>query len=201
MTVNVSVVYYSATGNVHRLATAAARAAEDAGAKVRLHRAPELAPDEAIAANPDWARHREETADVPEASVDDLDWGDVLLFGSPTRFGNIAAQLKQVMDTAGPLWQQGALADKVVSGFTSAMNPHGGQESTLLALYNTMYHWGSIIVPAGYTDETVYAAGGNPYGTSVTHGADEDAFAAAETAMAHVTRRAITVAERLRATS
>ncbi len=104
--------------------------------------------------------------DVPTASLEHLRWADGIAFGSPTRFGNIASQLKQFIDTTGPLWAEGALADKAVTGFTSAINPHGGNESTLLALYNTMYHWGAVMVPPGYTNPVVYGPGGNPYGTA-----------------------------------
>ena len=90
------------------------------------------------------------------------------MLGTPTRFGNVAAQLKAFLDGAGGLWFQGKLANKVYAGFTSAQNPHGGQESTLLALYNSIYHFGGYLVTPGYTDPSVFAAGGNPYGVSVT---------------------------------
>lgn len=182
MSSNIAVIYYSATGNVHALAQAVAEGAEKAGAEVRLRRVAELAPEQAINANPAWRAHADATADVPVASYDDLRWADAYAFGTPTRFGNVAAQLKQFIDTTGPLWQAGELTDKAVTAFTSAMNTHGGNESTLLALYNTMYHWGAIIVPAGYTDQSVYAAGGNPYGTAHPSGGGfpgENALAAA----------------------
>jgi NAD(P)H dehydrogenase (quinone) len=170
----IAVIYYSATGHVHRLAEALAEGAEEAGAEVRLRRAAELAPPEAIAANEDWQRHVDEVAArVEEATLDDLEWADGIAFGSPTRFGLPAAQLKQFMDTTGPLWARGALADKAATSFTSAMNLHGGQESTLLALNNAFYHWGCALVPPGYTDERLYAAGGNPYGTSFAAGGGE----------------------------
>jgi len=88
-----------------------------------------------------------------------------VIFGSPTRFGSVASQLKQFIDTLGGLWAQGKLADKVYSGFTSSATAHGGQESTLLALYNTIHHFGGILVAPGYTDPAKFADG-NPYGTS-----------------------------------
>jgi NAD(P)H dehydrogenase (quinone) len=166
------VVYYSATGNNHKLAKAAADAAEKSGAQVRLRRIAETAPDAAIDSNPAWRKHVD-TVDVETVSLDDLEWADAVLFGSPTRFGNIAGQLKQFLDSTGGLWFQGKLANKVYSGFTSAQNPHGGQESTLLALYNTFYHWGGIVVAPGYTDKALFASGGNPYGTSVTADGNE----------------------------
>ncbi|MHB8296660.1 MAG: NADPH-dependent FMN reductase family protein, partial [Acidimicrobiales bacterium] len=86
------------------------------------------------------------------------------------RFGNVSSQLKQFIDQTGPLWMAGRLADKAATSFTSAINRHGGQETTLLALNNTFYHWGAVIVAPGYTDPLLYAAGGNPYGTSFVAG-------------------------------
>ncbi|MEU8108774.1 NAD(P)H:quinone oxidoreductase [Nonomuraea muscovyensis] len=163
--VNVAVIYYSATGTVHALAQAVAEGAEKAGAHVRLRKIAETAPPEAISANPAWAQHLLDTADVAEAGHDDLAWADAVLFGTPTRFGNPAGQLRQFIDTTGPPWYQGKLADKVYSAFTASNTAHGGQESTLLALGNTFYHWGGIIVPPGYTDPVQFQSG-NPYGTS-----------------------------------
>jgi NAD(P)H dehydrogenase (quinone) len=162
----IAVIYYSATGNVHALAEAVAEGAVQAGAQVRLRRAAELAPAETIDSNPRWRAHVDVTADVQVATNDDVRWADGLAFGSPTRFGNISAQLKQFLDSTGPLWAAGELANKVATGFTSASNRHGGNESTLLALYNTLHHWGAILVAPGYTDESVTQAGGNPYGTA-----------------------------------
>lgn len=166
MTVKVAVIYYSATGTVHELASAVEEGAAKAGAEVRLRRVAELAPEAAINTNPAWRDHVDATSDIPVATLDDLTWADAYAFGTPTRFGNVAAQLKQFLDSAGPLWFAGKLAGKAVTAFASASNMHGGNESTILALYNTMYHWGTIIVPPGYTDPVVYAAGGNPYGTA-----------------------------------
>jgi NAD(P)H dehydrogenase (quinone) len=167
MTVRVLVAYYSATGSVHRLAQAVREGAESTGAEVRLRRVAELAPAEAIASNPDWLRHRQDTDAVVEvATLDDLEWADGYAFGTPTRYGAPAAQLKQFLDTAGSLWQDGKLADKPVTTFVSSAERHGGQEATILSLNNVFYHWGCIIVPLGYTSDIVFAAGGNPYGTS-----------------------------------
>jgi len=164
----VAVIYYSATGNVYALARAVEEGAREAGAEVRFRKVRELAPEEAIKSNKGWYDHALETQDVPEASLEDLEWADAYAFGTPTRFGNVSAQLKQFLDTAGPLWAEGKLADKVAAGFTSAQNAHGGQESTLLSLYNVFMHWGAVIVPPGYTDQSVFEAGGNPYGASST---------------------------------
>ncbi|MBM0256443.1 NAD(P)H:quinone oxidoreductase [Micromonospora sp. 4G55] len=165
MTTKVAVIYYSSTGNVHALAQAVAEGAVKAGAEVRLRRVPELAPDAAIDSNPAWRAHLTATADVEVATHDDLRWADAYAFGTPTRYGNVSAQLKQFLDGTGQLWAAGELSGKAATAFTSAGNMQGGNESTLLALYNTMYHWGCLIVPPGYTDPSVYAAHGNPYGT------------------------------------
>lgn len=164
--VKLAVIYYSATGTNFQIAKAVKDAAEEAGAEVRLGKVSELEQDDVIDQNPEWRAHIEATKDIPEANLSDLEWADAFIFGTPTRFGNVASQMKQFIDTTGDLWFQGKLANKIVSGFTSAQNPHGGQETTLLALYNTFYHWGCIIVPPGYTDEVLFASGGNPYGVS-----------------------------------
>ena len=161
---NVAVIYYSATGTVHKIAEQLAKGAEEAGADVRLLRVPELAPAEAIAANEGWQQHVDEVnPTVREATLDDLDWADGIAFGSPTRFGLPTAQLKQFIDTAGPLWGAGKLVGKVGTSFTSAATAHGGLESTALAINNTFYHWGAIILGPGYSTPELYAAG-TPYG-------------------------------------
>jgi NAD(P)H dehydrogenase (quinone) len=166
----VLVAYYSATGHVHALAKAVAEGAQAEGAEVRLRPVEELAAELLISQNQAWGRHRTEISDEPVASLDDLEWADGIAFGTPTRFGNVAAQLKMFLDQAGQLWQQGKLINKVVTAFTSSQTTHGGQESTILALNNTFYHWGSIVLPLGYTASEVFNGGGNPYGASFTSG-------------------------------
>lgn len=166
----VAVIYYSSTGTNHTTAQAVAEGVKAAGGEVRLRLVRETAPDAAIDSNPAWRAFVDAQKDPPKATLDDLDWADAVIFGSPTRYGNVAAQLKAFIDSTGPLWMEGKLADKVYAGFTSAMNPHGGQESTLLALFNTVHHFGGYIVSPGYTDQSVFASGGNPYGPSVTTG-------------------------------
>ncbi len=158
----IAVIYYSATGNVHRLAHAVADGAGVEGAEVRVRHVEESFSEQLISQNQYWGRHRSEVEDEPVASLADLAWADGVAFGTPTRFGNVAAQLKQFLDQAGGLWQEGKLADKVATAFTAAMTPHGGQESTILALNNTLYHWGMVIDPLGYTVREVFAAGGQP---------------------------------------
>jgi len=180
---NLTIVYYSSTGQTWQIASAIEEGARAAGAQTRLRKVPELASAETIAAKPAWQVHLDATREVPEATLADLEWADGFVFGTPTRFGLPAAQLKQFIDTTGPLWATGKLQDKAAAAFTGAGNVHGGQESTLLALHNVFYHWGSIIVPVGYTDKLLYAAGGNPYGVSFTDGRGkplpEDILAAA----------------------
>ncbi|MHC0433253.1 NAD(P)H:quinone oxidoreductase [Streptomyces sp. O3] len=172
---NVAVIYYSSTGNVHRLAETAAEAAEKAGADVRLRKVVELAPESAIAKNEGWAAHAAATRDIPEATLEDIEWADAIMFGTPTRFGLPTAQLKQFIDTTGGLWFQGKLVNKVVSSFTSTSSTHGGQESTILALNNTFYHWGAIIVPPGFADPVQFEdANGNPYGASSVSASQAD---------------------------
>jgi NAD(P)H dehydrogenase (quinone) len=195
--VKVAVIYYSATGTVHALAQAVAEGAEKAGAHVRLRKVAELAPPEAISANPAWTQHLQETADVGTAGLDDLAWADAVLFGTPTRFGNPASQLRAFIDTTGPLWFQGKLADKVYSAFTASNTAHGGQESTLLALGNTFYHWGGIIVPPGYTDPIQFQSG-NPYGTSHVVGDGPPGEVALQAAR-HQARRVVDTAASLKA--
>lgn len=190
MTAKVAVIYYSATGTVHALAQAVTEGAASTGAQVRLRRVAELAPDSAIAQNPQWRRHADATTAIAQATVEDLAWADAFAFGTPTRFGTPAAQLKHFIDQAGGLWQEGGLADKPVTAFTSAYNRHGGSEATLLSLANVFYHWGALIVPPGFTDPAVYAAGGNPYGASaVTGPTGDDLQAAAQEAARYQGRR------------
>ena len=184
MSARVAVIYYSATGTVHALAQALGEGAEEAGAEVRVRHVEELASELVISQNQYWGRHRSQVADSPVATLDDLDWADGVAFGTPTRFGNVAAQLKQFIDQAGQLWQEGKLADKVGTAFTSSQTAHGGQEATILALNNVFYHWGTVILPLGYTVQEVFAAGGNPYGSSfvtghTVTGPDEHAFGVA----------------------
>jgi NAD(P)H dehydrogenase (quinone) len=182
MNARIAVIHYSATGNVHRLARSIAEGAADEGAEVRLRKVRELAPEEVIASNRRWVEHRAATADLAEATLDDLEWADGFALGSPTRFGLPAAQLKQFLDQTGGLWARGVLADKVGTAFTAASTSHGGLEATILAINTVLYHWGSIVLPLGYTDASVNVTG-NPYGTSWVSRKgstpDEDALATA----------------------
>jgi NAD(P)H dehydrogenase (quinone) len=197
--VNAAIIYYSATGTVHALARAVAEGAEKAGAQVRLRKVAETAPPEVIDTRAEWRQHVQDTADIAEAGLDDLDWADVVLFGTPTRFGNPASQLRVFMESTAPLWLQGKLAGKVYSAFTASNTAHGGQESTILTLGNTFYHWGGIIVPPGYTDPIQFRSG-NPYGTSHVAGNGEPDEVILEAAR-HQARRAVDTAAALKAGS
>jgi NAD(P)H dehydrogenase (quinone) len=198
MEIKLAIIYYSSTGTNYQLSKWAAEGAERAGAEVKILKVPELAPESAIASNPAWQAHAEATKDVPEVSLSDLEWADALIFSMPTRYGNVPSQMKQFLDSTGGLWFQGKLANKVVSAMTSAQNPHGGQETTLLALYTTMYHWGAIVAAPGYTDKAIYGAGGNPYGTSATAG-KEGIQNDAKDAAIHQAERTVTIAKWLKA--
>jgi NAD(P)H dehydrogenase (quinone) len=193
--VRLAIIFYSTYGTNHEMAEAAAEAAREAGAEVRLLRVAETAPAEVVAGQEAWREQARETADIPEAGEDDMRWANAYLFSAPTRYGVVASQLRAFIDSLGPLWQQGELADKPVTAMTSAQNPHGGQESTLLSLYTTMMHWGAIIVPPGYTDKSIFAAGGNPYGVSVS--AEEGVTDETRAAIQHQVKRLVEFAEKL----
>jgi NAD(P)H dehydrogenase (quinone) len=193
--VNLAIIYYSSTGTNYQLAKWAEEGAKEVGAEVKVLKVEELAPESAIASNPAWKAHYEATKDVPTATLEDLEWADAIIFSVPTRFGNVPSQLKQFLDTTGGLWAQGKLANKVVSAMASAANAHGGQEQTILALYTTMMHWGAIIAAPGYTDGSTFAAGGNPYGTSVTVDQEGNMIEDVEAAVKHQAKRTVEVAQ------
>lgn len=192
-----TIVFYSTYGTNHKMAQVAAEAAREAGAEVRLRRARETAPSEVVASQDAWKRQLESMSDIPEATPDDLVWADAYLFSSPTRYGGAASQMRAFIDTLGPVWQQGLLADKPASAMTSSQNPHGGQETTLQSLYFTFMHWGSILVPPGYTGDEVFNSGGNPYGTSVTSG--DGVTPEKEAVIRHQVTRLLRIASELKA--
>ncbi|CAH0120283.1 NAD(P)H dehydrogenase (quinone) [Paenibacillus sp. CECT 9249] len=192
--VKLAIIYYSSTGTNYKLAEMAAEGAREAGAEVKVLKVPELAPEAAINSNPAWKAHVDETKDVPTVTLADLEWADAIIFSVPTRFGVMAAQMKQFLDTTGGLWFHGKLVNKVVSAMTSAQNPHGGQEQTIMSLYTMMYHWGAIIAAPGYTDPVIFAAGGNPYGTSVTVDQNGNMVENVKDAVKHQAKRTVTVA-------
>lgn len=170
MSVKLTVIYYSTYGTNFEMASIAAEAAKAAGAEVRLRKVPETAPAEVVAKVDGWKAVAESTAHISVATPDDVEWADAYLFSSPTRFGVQASQMRAFIDTLGPLWAKGAMANKPLSAMTSAQNAHGGQEQTLVSFYATAIHWGCLIAAPGYTDPAVYKTGGNPYGYSHSQG-------------------------------
>ncbi|TAN25605.1 MAG: NAD(P)H:quinone oxidoreductase [Castellaniella sp.] len=195
MGVRLAVIYYSTYGTNHQMASVAAEAARAAGAEVRLLKVAETVPAEVVAGVEAWKTQADRTADVPVANVDDIEWANAYLFSAPTRFGVMASQMRAFIDSLGGFWAKGGFANKAVSAMSSAQNTHGGQEGTILSFYATVMHWGGIVVAPGYTDPSIYKAGGNPYGYSHTYGTEftEDHLAA----IRHQARRLVTVAGKL----
>jgi len=192
--VKLAVIFYSMGGTNVQLSKWAAEGAKEAGAEVKVFKVKELAPESAIEGNEAWKATVEKTKDIPEVTPDDLEWANAIIFSVPTRFGNMPSQMKQFLDTTGGLGAQGKLVNKVVSAMSSAQNPHGGQEATILSLYTTMYHWGAIVAAPGYSDPVTFAAGGNPYGTSVTVNQDGNMIEDVEAAVKYQAKRTVTVA-------
>lgn len=194
---NVAVIYYSSTGSTYRLARAAADAAAEQGAEVRLRRVPETA----ATGRPGSDEHAADALEIPEASVDDLKWADAVLLGTPVHFGLAAPQLMQFINTTSSLSIHGGLLHKAVSAFASGSAEHGGQVTAILALHNAVCHWGSVIVATGSADPVLYEKNnGNPYGASTVAG-NRIGFIHDENvgAIAYQTRRTIHVAAALKA--
>ncbi|WP_420452011.1 NAD(P)H:quinone oxidoreductase [Ilumatobacter sp.] len=160
----IGIVFYSTYGTTHALAQEVAAGIASAGGDAALRRVPELMPDEAMDDNAKAAA--EAQSDIAFADVEELPEFDGIILGSPTRFGNRAAQLSQFIDQTGPLWQSGRLVGKPVGFFTGAATMHGGHESTILTMSTWAYHQGMVIVPAGYANEQMGSTrtGGGPYG-------------------------------------
>lgn len=195
MSVKLAILFYSTYGTNHAMAQIAAEAARAAGAEVRLLRIAETAPEAVVNSQDGWKAAAAAQAALPVATPEDMEWANAYLFSAPTRFGGAPSQLRAFIDTLGGQWFTGKLANKAISAMTSAQNPHGGQEATILGLYTTFLHWGSIIVAPGYTDASIFAAGGNPYGYSHTQGAELDDKAKA--AIGHQAKRLVEVAAKL----
>ncbi len=170
---NILIVFYSRYGNVMKLAKAAEEGASGVeGTTVKMVRAKELASKEEIDANEHWKEAFESIGRYPEATIDDLKWADGLMFGSPTRYGNMAAPLKQFWDSTSSLWMSGVLAGKVGGCFTSSSTFHGGQESTIISMWFPMIHHGMLIAGVPYTEQLLFTTtrGGGPYGPSSVSG-------------------------------
>lgn len=164
------IVYYSRSGSVEKLASAAADAAREAGAVVRMRRTREVVDAAAMAKVDGWIDNAARQNALYEApSHEDAEWADAILFGTPSYFGAMATELKTFLDLLGPQWKRGALAGKVGGAFAAASWPHGGSEVVTLSLYAPMAHLGMVILPTGYTDEAMLEAG-SPYGASTIVG-------------------------------
>ncbi|MFD0944188.1 NAD(P)H:quinone oxidoreductase [Savagea faecisuis] len=193
---NVAIIYYSSTGTNYKMAQWAAEGAKEAGASdVRVLKLRETAPEGAIDSNPAWRAHVDATKEIPTVTLEDLEWADAIIWSVPTRFGNVPSQFQNFIDTTGGLWFQGKLANKVVSAMASAGNANGGQEVTVHSIYTTMYHWGAIVTAPGFVDQSAYAAGGNPYGTSATVSQEGEIVEQVEEAVKAQARRTTEVAK------
>ena len=190
----IAVIFYSTYGTNHQVALEAAEAARAAGADVRLRRFAETAPKEVVEGQDAWKEQLEKMSDIEEVSHDDMTWADGYFFCTPTRYGSLPSQARVFIDTLGPLWMEGKLANKTATATTSAQNAHGGQETTIMSLYVTLIHWGAIIVAPGYTDQSIFETGGNPYGYSCNAGAFDDAGKAA---VAHQAKRLVQMTGKL----
>ena len=169
------IVYYSMYGHVHRLAKAVADGVgEVPGAEAILRRVPETLPDDLLA-KMGALDAQKEMADIPTCNVDELADAEGIIFGTPTRFGNMCGQMRQFLDATGRLWMNGSLVGKAGSVFTSSNTQHGGQESTILSFHINLLHQGMVIVGLPYTfkgqmkDDEI--TGGSPYGASTIAGA------------------------------
>jgi NAD(P)H dehydrogenase (quinone) len=175
MATRIQVVFYSMYGHVYRLAEAvAAGAREVQGAEVALYQVAELVPDDVLEKSGAKAA-RAAFAGVPLAMADRLADAHAILFGTPTRFGNMCAQMRNFLDQTGGLWMSGGLVGKVGSVFTSTASQHGGQETTLTSFHSTLLHQGMVIVGVPYAEQRLLnmeeISGGTPYGAStITRG-------------------------------
>ncbi|MGZ3312812.1 MAG: NAD(P)H:quinone oxidoreductase [Caulobacteraceae bacterium] len=166
----VLIAFYSRTGSVEGLAKAVAEGARGEGAEVRLRRAREVVGREVMDKAHGWVEGAERMNALYEAPTEaDAEWADAIVFGSPTRFGSASSELRAYIDGLGNVWSRGVLNGKVGSVFGASASPHGGNESTLLAFYNTLAHLGMIIVPLGYSDMVLFK-GGTPYGATAVTG-------------------------------
>ena len=166
------VLFYSRTGNTAVLADAIAEGAKSVRfSEVDVRRIDDLAPKSVIDSIPEWTSGREKLATKYQTftDVNALADYDALILGAPTRYGVMAAELKYVLDQTGPLWQKGALVNKVGAAFTSVATGHGGHETTLWSIMTPMANLGLILVPPGYSDAVMFA-GGSPYGATATTG-------------------------------
>jgi NAD(P)H dehydrogenase (quinone) len=192
MAANVLIVFYSRAGHCEALARAVAEGAQDSGADVRVRRVAEIVGGDVMEKVPGWREHSDRMLrEYGRPSQDDVLWADAIVLGSPTRFGNMCAEVKAFVDSLGSLWIAGKLNGKVGSAFTSTQTTHGGNESTLITSYNPMAHLGMILVPTGYADPVMFGAG-TPYGASTVTGPDGAMPTSADLAVAHFQGRRVT---------
>lgn len=198
MSTRIQIVFYSMYGHIYLMAQAVAEGARViGGAEVTLYQVPELMPPEALEKS-GAAAARAAFAHIPFATPDKLADADAIIFGTPTRFGNMCAQMRNFLDQTGKLWMEGALIGKVGSVFTSTASQHGGQETTLTSFHSTLLHHGMIIVGTPYSEQRLLTmdeiSGGTPYGASTLAGPDgsrqpsENELAIARFQGEHVTR-------------
>lgn len=170
-----AVIFYSTYGHTYTMAEAIADGARSAGAEVRLLQVPETLP-ESVLEKMGAKAARAAFAHIPAATVEDLASADAIVFGTPTRFGNMSAQMRSFLDSTGGLWLKGALAGKVGSVFVSTGTQHGGQETTITGFHITLLHHGMIVVGVPYSQQelmnTSEVSGGTPYGATTVAGAD-----------------------------
>jgi NAD(P)H dehydrogenase (quinone) len=170
MTTRVLIAFYSRGGVTEALAKAVAEGAVAEGAEVRLRRAREFVGEEVMKQAPGWLEGAKRMNALYEAPTEaDAEWADGIVFGTPTRFGSMTAELKAYIDSLGGLWFQGKLIGKAGSAFASTSTVHGGNEMTITSLYAPMAHLGLILVPTGYADPAMFKAG-TPYGASSVSG-------------------------------
>ncbi len=176
--IRILVVFYSMYGNTAKLAKAVAEGAQQVeGVEVSLRQVPELIPKDILEKNERLKRVKEELADIPIATNQDLVEADGIIFGTPTRYGNMSAQLKQFIDRTGDLWAKGQLIGKVAGVFTSTSTIHGGQETTIITAMIPLLHHGMILVGVPYSEPRLFelkVGGGSPYGASSISGPDSD---------------------------
>jgi len=174
----VLVVFYSMYGNTAKLAKAVAEGARQVeNVEVSLRQVEELVPKEIIEANEKMRRVKKELAGIPIATNEDLVGADGIIFGTPTRYGNMCAQMKQFIDKTGRLWAEGKLINKVAGVFTSTSTLHGGQETTIITSMIPLLHHGMIIVGIPYSEQRLFSletGGGSPYGASSVSGPNAD---------------------------
>ena len=172
----IQIVFYSMYGHIYQLAEMVAEGARQvAGAEVELRQVPELVPEAALEKSGAKSA-RQKFAHIPLARVDQLAEADAIVFGTPTRFGNMCAQMRNFLDQTGGLWVKGALIGKVGSVFASTGTQHGGQETTITSFHSTLLHHGMIIVGVPYSCQGLVnmaeITGGTPYGATTLAGSD-----------------------------